>query len=481
MRKSTKQTINFFVGDLDLQVLPHDVDAERVIIGLVLTDPTIYDMSLKYLNVDGIFYGTWESEIWGLYRKLSQEKKPIDLDNMQALLKSMGRENDAKELEWLFKSSVIYAHKFKTYCLRLNEYWIRRATHRFGWYLNSNALSIDKDPLDLLSKIAEGNAKILSHIQAMKERTMTEAGDSLINEILKMSQGQKMGVPSSVSALDAQIKGYRKTNLIILGASSAEGKSTLAFQDIYFQATKGIPVGVLLLEMTQEQMILLMACSVESIDAERVLDGQLDVSELNRLGGRISYIKTLPIFVDDTAALRLSQVIATLRKWHKQHGIQIGWVDHLHLIVHDNQALGQEERFTNIANELKSVAKDLDIPIVALAQLARKDTKEKTRLHVMTDLKYAGGIEQAADDVLLIYRWEHHGIEKDATGLSTEGRAMIIQAKARMIKPKNIFCRFNGRMFLDNEASHNLLPIENPYGGLPVTQKQIQHYEEAPF
>lgn len=484
IKKIAKPTdkIDFFVGNKDLEILPHDNDTERKVLSLLMISPDVYDEFHKYLAPDGMFYGVWEAEIWQIITGLAQSNIPPDLQSVQAVLNSQGRGRDAMELQGLTAGAIGYAHKIKIYCLRLNEYWVRRTVHRFGWYLNTKALDTDYDPLDLLGKVSEGTGKIFQHIGGMNERTNEEAGADLLQQIIKMQEGTRYGLRSSIPELDAITRGYQNSELTIIAAGTGEGKSTLAFQEIDYQASNGHPIGVLLLEMTQAQMILLIACAREKIDVRKVrTPGALSIDELNRLGTAVGKVKKLPIYALDTPGLRLGEAKATIRKWKKQHGIQAAYVDHIHLMKHDNATLNPEQSFTAIANDLKNISKELDMPVIGLAQLARRDSKEKTRKHESTDLKYAGGIEQAADCIIMVYRWEKHGMETDKDGNSMKGKALIQITKMRMMEPKDIPVKFTGQKFLDysdpEARDQPTVTFENPRAGISATK----YDEPAPF
>lgn len=470
-RKKTTGKVDFFLGERDLDVLPHDASTEQIVLGAVMSSAATFNECYKFLAAPGLFYGDLQAEIWSFVASAASNNQVADLQAVKAYLNSKGRTQDALSVEWWVTESVSYQSRIKHLCLRLNEYWIRRSIHRMGHELNVNALKDDCDPMDLLGKLSEGNSAILQHITGMKEPSTADISAELMAQIQKMQQGARYGLQSSVPDLDAITRGYQNSELTIIGAGTGEGKSTLAFQEIDFQASQGNQVGVVLLEMTKLQMVLLMACAREKIDVRKVkTPGSLSSDELSRLNRSIQAVGRLPIHVIDTPGLRMGEIKAIFRRWKKQHEIKAGYIDHLHLARHDDPSLVPEQAFTGIANESKELAKELDIPMIALGQLARRANDQKRRKHEVTDLKYAGGIEQAADCVLLVYRWEKHGVDKDEDGNSTKGKALIQVAKLRMMEPKDVPVFFSGQRFLDvNDPAARTEPVflyENPRAGI---------------
>lgn len=448
-----KQKINFNLKDQDLQLLPHDEDLEKKVLGFMANVPEAFQVGLRYLNAEGLFYYPLHEDLWVKMRDLSNRGIEINLENLKRGYSVAGKKDEACYVQTLgiYATWWTDANSFHKYCLILNEYWIKRSMCRVGHHVNQEALNASKDALELLGEASEGMDSIYQHIGKMNEVSMDDAATELYKSIVEASNGL-LGQPSTLKELNKIIKGYRRANLIVLAASTHEGKTTLALQDAYNLVAQKIPVGYISLEMQTSELMLMMACTNLGFDIGAAMEGLLNVSDSERLSLFVEALKKMPIKISDKPAIKIGEAKAMARTWKKNNDIKALFVDHMHLMYDDiEHGSNSEQRFTNIANKLKELAKELNIPVIALAQLSRKEKSERTKPHVISDLKYAGGIEQAADVIILLFRPELHGVEKDMHGNSTKGQAIIMVPKLRLLPKRDFKCTFTGLKFQDNE------------------------------
>lgn len=480
-----KKLIDFNLNEYDFQFLPHSEKLEQSVLGIMIDFKDAFAEGMKYLNIKGMFYEEINNDVWMLLLKFSAENIEISRESVKLHYEGLRDKKMSAYVHTLLREYDVPTY-FQGYCLKLNEYWITRTIARMGHYLNQEALKQGNDSLDLLSVANSSISKIILHISKMKEKTLEDGAEELIKELVSAANSPNgiLGLPSSLKGINSRIKGYRNGNLIIIGAGTNEGKSTLAFQEIRHMAESGIPVGVFSLEMKISEMFLLMACSRLGIDSERALSGQITPDEWAKFDAEIKILKSLPIKISETAGMKISEIEALTSMWVNKHGVKVVFVDHIHITRHENDALNPEQKYTDIANRLKVVAKANDIPVIALSQFARKDEQGGKKPHKITDIKYAGGIEQAADVILMIFRPEHWGINEDEDGKSTKGFAKIIVGKLRLLPKKDIICHFTGMQFLDNAPTTYFIPepsFENPYNSFKGKQPQIDTIEQAPF
>lgn len=458
-----KKKINFNLRDQDLDVLPHSEKMERKVLAYICNNPDVLSGALRFLKFEGIFYGEFHSKIWECIICFSNENMTINPENISEHFRVIG-ENDISTYVKTFSilsEWFINPNQFKSYLLKINEYSIQRTIHRVGFHLNQESLKPEKDALELLGEASEGLDKIYQHHASLTESTMEEAVEDLYKTMFEAnSSGGLLGLPSTLASLNDKIKGYRKGNLIIIGASTGEGKTTLAWQDAVNLAEKGFGVGYVSLEMSMTELAVISASERLKIPSFRIIEGNVSAEEQTRITGYMSALKSHNIKISDKSGLRIGEIKALARMWVKNNDIKILFIDHLHLAYDDTDHSNPEQRFTNIANKLKELSKELNIPVVALAQLARREKSDKNRKHVISDLKYAGGIEQAADVILLLYRPYLHGHETNEQGESNKELAYIVIGKLRLMEKKDIQCRFTGTAFLDNEV------FEKPNAGI---------------
>lgn len=464
---------NFNLSTFDLDKLPHSEKYEKKVLAFVSNNIDALPLAFRYLKIEGLFYTDWHQKIWNQIIDFSNDGVLINPENLSEHFKAQNE----SELSVYIKTFSILSEwhqniaSFEKYCLLLNEFLISRVIHRLGYFLNQNALKSEIDKLDLLGQASEGLDKIYQHIASMKEKSTEDAVSNIYKTIVEVSTSENklLGLPSTLNSLNDRIKGYRKGNLIILAASTGEGKTTLAWQDAVNLAALGIPVGYVSLEMSREELIIIAASDRLKINSSDILEGRINQDEQTKLTNFMDWFKKLPIFIIDEPGLRMGEIKSMSRMWVKNDGVQIIFIDHLHLAYDDVDHNNPEQRYTNIANKSKELAKELNVPVVSLAQLSRREKSDKTRKHVISDLKYAGGIEQAADVILLIYRPFIHGIENDESGNSLKETAFIIVGKLRLMDKKDIECRFLGTSFADKDY------YEKPNAGIK------QNYQTTPF
>lgn len=466
-RKPQTQT---YSNENDVKLLPHSADLESKVLGCIMAHPELFDKSVKFLNHEGLFYDDFHADLWGIMVSLHGKGKRPALATISAVFRSRGRSNEVPRLTQMVK--VVGETYFMNWCLMLNEYMIRRICYRVGLDVSLKSLDDGNDPLSVLSLSLDDLGRVVSYLSGLKETSTAQAVKDIARDLVQIqTSGVVPGVPSSIASLDAAIMGYRVPNFVVIAASTGEGKSTLCYQEALYQAEQGIPVGIVSMEMSTKEVLLMMACGKLGYDYQNIARGRMSPEESVKLGTELTRIGQLPIYISETQGLTMTAVASQVRKWYREKGIRIAYLDHLHLIKPDNPAITNlEQIFTDIANRCKELAKELKIPIVALCQFARKDL-QSGRLHAITDLKYAGGIEQAADVVMLIYRPEQHGIKTwpADTNISSKGKAEIIIGKIRMAPTSVVSVFFNGKKFFDlNDQPKEPIRPDNPYAGMPA-------------
>lgn len=448
-----RKKINFSLNDQDLHILPHSEKIERKILAYICNNPDVLPLAFRNLKFDGIFYNEFHIKIWECIVCFSNDDMVINPENISEHFKVIGE----LEISTYVKTFSILSEwfinpiHFNNYLLKLNEYSIQRNIHRIGFHLNTESLNTNKDALELLGEASEGLDKIYQHHASMTENTMEGAVEDLYKTMFEAnSSGGLLGLPSALSSINEKIKGYRKGNLIIIGASTGEGKTTLAWQDAVNLAEMGYGVGYISLEMSMTELAVIGASDRLKIPSSNILECKLLEREQTALTTYMNALKSYNLKISDKSGLRIGEIKALARMWVKNNDIKILFIDHMHLAYDDiDHGSNVEQRFTNIANKLKELAKELNIPIVSLAQLSRREKSDKNRPHVISDLKYAGGIEQAADVILLIYRPFIHGFETNEHGGSNKDLAYIIIGKLRLMDKRDIQCRFTGTSFID--------------------------------
>lgn len=444
---------NFGSKNMDVAQLPYSAKLEQAILARILYDSDVIDAVYKYINIDGFFYDELNIALWSAINTEYKKGEYISVATISETIRVSGNVPLSQYVMALavMDECFISVNQLISICLKCTEYAIRRNVNRISGHLYFNSTKLESDALDVLGEASDGISSIYAHIAQIRESGMKEATTELFEVLAKIQANRDIGIPSSIKALNSQIKGYRNGNLIVIAASTGEGKTTLAWQEAVSMAKSGNAIGYVSLEMSMSELLLISLSDETKIGINRIVSNEVYGNDLNRLSDCISGFKSLPIKFSDKAGLKVGEIKAIARTWKKTDDIKALFIDHLHLAYDDiDHSNNTEQRFTNIANKLKELAKELNIPVIALAQLSRKDKSEKTRKHIISDIKYAGGIEQAADVVLLLYRPAIHGVpDKDFS------EAQIIVGKLRLMERNDVDCKFTGTSFIDSAPTYD--------------------------
>jgi replicative DNA helicase len=329
---------------------------------------------------------------------------------------------------------------------------IQRELIRISNELIEQAYDEATDVLDLLDNaeqslfsVSQGNLKrnYESSLNLVKQA---------LDRISAISQREGLsGVPSGFREVDRVTSGWQNSDLIILAARPGMGKTAFALSMARNMALDHkIPVALFSLEMSSIQLITRMISSETGIGAEKLRRGNLDTTEWAQLTSKVKGLQDAPLFIDDTPGLSIFDLRAKCRRLASQHQIGVIVIDYLQLMTAGNSKAGgnREQEISSISRALKSIAKELDIPVIALSQLSRAvETRGGSKRPLLSDLRESGAIEQDADIVSFIYRPEYYKIhEWDDDQTPSDGQAELIIAKHRNGSLENIRLRFEGSM-----------------------------------
>ena len=256
------------------------------------------------------------------------------------------------------------------------------------------------------------------------------------------------GVPSGYTELDRITQGWQKSDLIILAARPSMGKTAFALNLARNAAVDfNKPIAFFSLEMSSVQLVTRLISTETSLTADKLRTGNLAEYEWQQLNTMVSPLVNAKIFIDDTAQLSIFDLRAKCRRLKQQHDIQMIFIDYLQLMTAKGDKGGtREQEISTISRSLKSLAKELNVPVLALSQLSRSvETRPGSKKPILSDLRESGAIEQDADMVLFIYRPEYYGLSEDENGDSAKGKAVISIAKHRNGKLGDVTLKFVGQ------------------------------------
>jgi len=436
--------VNIDIG----KVPPQAIELEEAVLGAIMLEKDAVISVLDILQPLS-FYKEAHQKIYRAIVDLSSNQKPIDILTVTEELRSK------KELEEVggpfyitqLTSRVASAAHIEYHARIVAQKFIQRELIRVSTDIQSRAYddSIDVDDLlDMseqeLFEIAEGNIKR----ETARINVLMQMAIEQIEEASKREDSLS-GVPSGYTKLDRITSGWQKSDLIIVAARPSMGKTAFALsmaRNISVEHNK--PVAVFSLEMSSLQLVNRLIVSETELPSNRIRNGNLDEKEWKQLDAKIKSLVEAPLFIDDTPAISIFELRAKCRRLKLQYNVELIIVDYLQLMSGPVEARGnREQEVSNISRSLKAIAKELNIPIIAISQLNRSvEMRSGSKRPQLSDLRESGAIEQDADMVIFIHRPEKYGITEDADGNSTVGLAEIIVAKHRNGPVGDIQLRF---------------------------------------
>lgn len=479
------------------KVPPQAVDIEETVLGALMLEQNALTAVIDILKAE-IFYKDAHRIIFEAISRLFSKSEPVDILTVTNELKRSG------ELEIVggpyyitqLTSRVASAANIEYHARILHQKYIQRELIRISSDLIRDAFEDSSDPLDLLD-VAERNLFQISDNNFRREySSMQDLVRMAVSEIDKARthEGSLRGVPSGFTELDRVTSGWQRSDLIVIAARPGMGKTALVLsmaRNIAVDHKR--PVAMFSLEMSALQLVTRLISAESALAAEKLKKGNLEEYEWEQLHAKISGLIDAPLFIDDTAALSIFELRAKCRRLKAQHKIELIIIDYIQLMSGGADLRGnREQEISTISRSLKSLAKELDVPVIVLSQLNRSvETRGGSKRPILSDLRESGAIEQDADMVCFIYRPEYYKLDEFEDGSPTGGLAEIIIAKHRNGPLDEIRLKFIGRFAkfaeLDFDSGYNdpISPnTEFDQGSNTMTKQSrmnIMDNEEPPF
>ena len=427
---------------------PQAIDLEESVLGALMLESDAITTVIDILHVD-VFYKESHQKIFNAILSLFHRKLPVDILTVTSELKRQGTLDEVGGPLYVSQltNRIASAANVEYHARILSQKFIQRELIRISSEVIKDAYEDNTDVFDLLDA-AESKIFAISENHLRREyKSMA----SLIMEALERikdirnSGTDLSGVPSGFSELDRITAGWQPSDLVIVAARPGMGKTAFVLTMARNIAVdRKLPVAIFSLEMSALQLVTRLIAAETHIHANKLRKGDLKDYEWEALNVKIKALAEAQIFIDDTPALSVFELRAKCRRLKYEHNVSLVIVDYLQLMSGGSDAKGnREQEISNISRSLKSLAKELNVPVIALSQLSRAvETRGGSKKPILSDLRESGAIEQDADLVLFIYRPEYYKIAEDEDGNSTNGMADIIIAKHRNGIIKDIKLRF---------------------------------------
>ena len=452
---------------------PQATDLEMAVLGALMIEKDALSAVIDILKAES-FYKEAHQRIYNAILMLFQNSEPIDLLTVTQQLRKTG------ELEFVGGGSYVAdltvkvnsAANIEYHSRVVTEHSLKRAMITMASTILRDAYEDTTDVFQLLDhteqslfRISESNIKKnYADMGTIVRKALEEL------EVKKNNKDGLTGIPSGFSALDRLTSGWQPSELTILAARPAMGKTAFVVSALRNAAVDfGQPVAIFSLEMSAVQLVNRLISAEAEIDSEKIKKGNLAPHEWTQLHHKIQRLTEAPIFIDDTPALSILELRAKCRRLKAQHAIQMVVIDYLQLMQGDNSKGGnREQEIASISRALKNLAKELNVPVIALSQLSRAvETRGGDKKPQLSDLRESGSIEQDADMVMFLYRPEYYNITQDEAGNSTAGIGEVIVAKNRSGSLDTIQLRFVSRFtkFCDLDTYFEPIPQAQSFPG----------------
>ncbi len=445
---------------------PQDIPMEQVVLGALMLEKDAYSLVSEILKPE-TFYEHKHQLIYTAIQELALAQNPIDMLTVTHQLQSDGTLEQVGGMQYIAQltANTSSAAHIEYHSKIIAHKALARNLINYAGEIQAEAFDETTD-IEALMQRAEGNLFQLSQHNIKKD---TQQIDPIITEAIhKIEEASNRaegisGLASGYHELDAMTSGWQNTDLIIIAARPAMGKTAFALSMVKNMAVNyGIHVGMFSLEMSNLQLVNRLLQNVCEISGSKVKSGRLEPEEWQQLTTRIKDLQGAPIYVDDTPSLSVFELRTKARRLVKEHGVQIIMIDYLQLMNASGMQFGsREQEVSNISRSLKGLAKELNIPIIALSQLNRgvENRQGGAQRPQLSDLRESGAIEQDADMVCFIHRPEYYKIYEDEKGNDLRGLAEIIIAKHRAGSVGDVRLRFRGEFVrfqnLDEDSSIN--------------------------
>ena len=407
------------------KVPPHNSEAEQAVLGSILLDNDTIDAALEYLRADDFYSNSNKKVFESILNLHSLGQQKADIITVVAELRRMGELEAAGGPSYIasLTNVVPSSANIEHYAKLVYDSSLRRALLRLSAELHTRAF----DESSEARMILEEAQSLVLKLGEDRLRSSFKNTRELVNKVIDIieelyAKKSYTGIPSGFDDLDTMTSGFQKSELVILGARPTIGKTALALaMSAHITMNKKIPAAFFSLEMSDIALILRLISSEARIESEKIRKGFLSNSDRGKIFQAAERIYDAPLYIVDSPGMKLLDLRSMARRLRYKHQVEIIFIDYITLINSENKDMPRHEQIAEISRSLKSLARELEIPVVALSQLRRETEREKSAPN-LADIRESGSIEQDADLVMFLHR-------KKET--ETDGKTELIVAKQR--------------------------------------------------
>lgn len=413
------------------KVMPHSIEAEQSVVGSMIMDQDAVITAIEIVRGED-FYGNQYRVLFEAMSELYKEGKPVDLVTLQEKLKEKDVPAELSSIDFIREvvSGVPTSANVKHYANIVKDKAMLRALIKANEEI-AGMCYLGKDSVDDIMNITE--KKIFNMMQNRGGGDYVPIEQIVINAIEKIdaaakSGGSITGIPTGFIDLDTQTAGMQPSDLVLIAARPSMGKTAFVLNLAQHMAVrKGVTTAIFSLEMSKEQLVNRMLALESLVDAQSLRTGNLEDSDWEKLIESAESIGKSPLIIDDTPSISISELRSKCRKYKMEHNLGVVIIDYLQLMTAGGKSSdNRQQEISDISRSLKALARELNVPVLALSQLSRAVEQRQDHRPMLSDLRESGAIEQDADVVMFLYRDDYYNKETDRKDI-----AEVIVAKQR--------------------------------------------------
>ena len=443
------------------KIMPQAVPLEEAVLGAIMLDTEGLPKVIEILNPES-FYLESHQEIYRIMMLLFEKSKPVDLLTVHEELKKAKKLDFIGGVQYLvgLSNKVSSSANIEYHGRIITQKYVQRELIRISTETIKNSYEDSMDIFELLDEAEQNLYEVTDSNLNTGFEALSSLAVSASKEIEEVSKKEGLtGVPTGFEELDKMTSGWQPSDLIIIAARPGMGKTAFTLSLARNAALQGKPVAIFSLEMAKLQLVQRLIAMESEINSRSLRNGSLDDYEWEKMYNAVEKMSEIPIYIDDTPAINIFELRAKCRRLKQNHGIEMVVIDYLQLMSGTAASKGnREQEISTISRSLKALAKELNVPVIALSQLSRAvETRGGNKKPQLSDLRESGAIEQDADIVTFIYRPDYYELGDDFD--TPKDQAEIILSKHRNGSLGSVFLKFIPHFvkFVDGD--------QNPFDG----------------
>lgn len=399
---------------------PSDIETEKAVLALVILENNLINLLLEKLVAQD-FYDLRNSIVFKAIEVLSFESQPVDITTVANKLDMMDKLNEIGGPEYLtnildFPIGKYYQENFESYLYIVKEKSMLRQLLSFGDDVINKVRTSKEKSDELIGYFSEKLFKLSTFDNNEGLVKLRDTLPETYQYIMEMSQndGDITGITTGFTDLNRQLSGLQNSDFILLAARPSVGKTALGIHMGVNAALAGKRVAVFSLEMSRRQILQRILSIISNVELQKIISGKIEEEDFRLLFSKTAEVEKLEMYVDDTASISLTELRAKSKRMKIEHGLDLIVIDYLQLMTTDvGRNENRQQEISNISRGLKALAKELNIPVLALSQLSRKSEERTNKRPMLSDLRESGAIEQDADVVMMLYRDDYYDEESE--------------------------------------------------------------------